>query len=388
MSNILLTFITGVVWCTVFSFLLHFFRKKHYDSRGIYIYAVSILYAFFMIRLFFPFDFDLGIPVSVPFFINIPYRWIKLNQHTLFGVTFPLIVPLTIFSLTVGAVKCFFLWKKYRRLNQIVLLSSSASQEEEQALLRLQKKLRVRGKIRLHKSSIFPVPFSLGIFRKRICLPEAECREEELEYILLHELNHFKRQDHLLILMARVTVCVFWWFPCSYMILKDLESFLEVRCDLFSTRGMDASRRAGYLEAIMQTMKRGETAKKPEKALALSLTGSGNQALLEERFETVAKNRRNSSLEKLEKWKSAAAALFLFGILVFSYSFIFFPAFHEKASEEIKASGSIEVTPEEGYILCTKDGKVYLVWEDQKFPMDPSLLEPKEEVGLDIVYEE
>ena len=365
-----------------------FFQEKALRFQGIYIYAVSILYAFFMIRLFFPFDFDLGIPVPVPFVINIPYRWIKLNQHTLFGVTFPLIVPLTIFSLTVGAVKCFFLWKKYRRLNQIVRLSSSASQEEEQALLRLQKKLRVRGKIRLHKSSIFPVPFSLGIFRKRICLPEAECREEELEYILLHELNHFKRQDHLLILMARVTVCVFWWFPCSYMILKDLESFLEVRCDLFSTRGMDASQRAGYLEAIMQTMKRGETARKTEKALALSLTGSGNQALLEERFETVAKNRRNRSLDKPGKWKSAAAALFLFGTLVFSYSFIFFPAYSEQASEEIKASGAIEVTPEEGYILCTKDGKVYLVWEDQKFPMDPSLLEPKEEVGLDIVYEE
>lgn len=80
--------------------------------------------------------------------------------------------------------------------------------------------------------------------------------------------------------------------------------------------------------------------------------------------------------------------LSLFLVLFVSYLFVLAPAFHEKASEEIKASGAIEVTPEEGYILCTKDGKVYLVWEDQKFPMDPSLLEPKEEVGLDIVYEE
>lgn len=379
MQNILLVFLTGVIWCSIFSLILHFLRKKRCDISGIFCGVSAGLYAVFFLRLLFPFDLDLGVPVKVPFLLNVPYEIIRLDQYTVFGFTFPLVVPLAGLLLLIGLIKCFFLWRKYRRLNAFTILGEEVTGDRIYRFLQLQDSLRIKGKIQLLESELFPVPFSAGLLKKKICLPTMDFTDEEYKNILLHELNHFKRHDLLFIFMARLATCIFWWFPCSYMVLKDLEDFLEIRCDLYATQGMERLQRAEYLNTILKIVENQESSWLHKKFTAMSLTGKGSAGLLEERFRTVSQNEKRQAVKK---WSFFSATVSIFFLFILTYSFIFFPSYDPPREKD-----SIEVTPENAYIICEGDGSGYMVYQNQRFHLDEELVEMSEQSGFEIRYE-
>lgn len=331
-----------------------------------------------------PFDFDFGKRVEVPFFLNVPYEIIRLNQYTILGISFSIIYPLVIFLLLIGLIKCFFLWREYRRLNAFAILGEEVTGDRIYSFLQLQDSLHIKGKIQLLESEFFPVPFSAGFLKKKICLPTMDFTDEEYKNILLHELNHFKRHDLLFIFMARLATCIFWWFPCSYMVLKDLEDFLEIRCDLYATQGMERLRRAEYLNTILKIVENQESSWLHKKFTAMSLTGKGSAGLLEERFQTVFRNEKRQSGKS---WKPFTAAVLFLSLFIFSYTVVLFPAYYDVPREEIEEGDSIEVTPENAYIICEEDGSGYMVYQNQRFHLDEELVEMSEQSGFEIRYE-
>lgn len=137
--------------------------------------------------------------------------------------------------------------------------------------------------------------FGIGVIHKRIILPDKDYTEAELRYVLLHEYTHFLKHDTVVKLLVALFCLIFWWNPVVYLLQKDLEQNLEIKCDLSVARTLCSKERAEYLRTILVLMKQSDRKHRiPFAAAALFKTDA--DAAIKERFETVmaySANRRN-----------------------------------------------------------------------------------------------
>lgn len=97
-------------------------------------------------------------------------------------------------------------------------------------------------------------PFISGIFRPRIVLPNIEFNIEELRYVFLHELTHWKNHDALLKYLVLLINVVHWFNPFAYMIRRDIDHFCESFCDKSVTNSMNKEERRRYCELILSVL--------------------------------------------------------------------------------------------------------------------------------------
>lgn len=121
-----------------------------------------------------------------------------------------------------------------RRTRRLV---RSALPCEDPELLQLFDKCReeagIRGHVRLMKSGIL-FPALHGLFRPSILLPYDYSRTysaEELRFILLHELMHFKQKDVFLLGLSRALQICHWINPLVRLAVRKYGDDLEMRCD-------------------------------------------------------------------------------------------------------------------------------------------------------------
>ena len=86
-------------------------------------------------------------------------------------------------------------------------------------------------KLQLRQSYRAQVPCLTGILHPTIILPVIKYSEEELLYILMHEVVHYKQNDVILKRMA-IWVCAFHFYnPLAWMLLANIQKCSEYACD-------------------------------------------------------------------------------------------------------------------------------------------------------------
>lgn len=115
--------------------------------------------------------------------------------------------------------------------------------------------IKVRGRTAANIESAFGV----GVLRRYIILPDKTYTDAELHYILLHEYTHFLNHDTAVKLLVTLYCIIFWWNPVVYLLQKDLEQTLELKCDRAIAQTLNAQERTAYLRAILSAMKHGCT---------------------------------------------------------------------------------------------------------------------------------
>ncbi|MBO7449369.1 MAG: hypothetical protein J6U54_03285 [Clostridiales bacterium] len=73
-------------------------------------------------------------------------------------------------------------------------------------------------------------PFVTGIFKTQICIP-SHIKNEEKEYLLLHEQIHIKNHDGFIKMAGFLIVCLHWFNPLVWLAYALFCSDLEMRCD-------------------------------------------------------------------------------------------------------------------------------------------------------------
>lgn len=131
---------------------------------------------------------------------------------------------------------------------------------------------------RIVVSPLATEPFVCGVFRACLVLPrgwDARLSRPELESILLHELAHVRRRDHLAIGMASWLAVVWWWNPLFWAVLSRLRSAQEEASD---DAAVVAGRidRGDYCGVLLQAAK---LARRPLAAPLLEPAGLGLHAL-------------------------------------------------------------------------------------------------------------
>lgn len=99
-------------------------------------------------------------------------------------------------------------------------------------------------------SSSISCPYTAGLFRPVIYLPDIELPEEQWRTILRHEVQHIRSHDELKKLFFLAIQALFWWNPLAHISRKEIDTILELQCDAKVTAGMSQEEVDAYLDLL------------------------------------------------------------------------------------------------------------------------------------------
>lgn len=100
-------------------------------------------------------------------------------------------------------------------------------------LEKAQRRLRIFRSVELRTSPDIAIPFTRGIFRPAIILPEEGhgWPQEQFEFVLAHELAHVRRHDCLTQLPAQTACALLWFHPLVWFAALQMRKERERACD-------------------------------------------------------------------------------------------------------------------------------------------------------------
>ncbi|MBQ1734221.1 MAG: M56 family metallopeptidase [Lachnospiraceae bacterium] len=207
-------------------------------------------------------------------------------------------------------------------------------------------------------SSSISRPYTAGLFRPAIYLPDIELPEESWRIILRHEVQHIRSHDEAKKLFFLAVQALFWWNPLAHISRKEIDTILELQCDAKLSAGMTNEEVDAYLALLKSLKDRNADRRIPVGASTLVL----DQKELDARFAALQCAGSSS-----KKRPPVVLYILLMTAFVMSYFVIIQPVrFPEKADykldtalpEDVQIEYSL-VSPEDLYIVY-KDGHYYL----------------------------
>ncbi len=167
---------------------------------------------------------------------------------------------------------------------------------EDPALLDLAARIGaeagVKRPVELYVNPLAASPMLLGVRKPCVVLPTAELPEEDLRFVLLHELTHYRRRDLPYKWLTQLTVCIHWFNPLVHWMAREVERTGELSCDEAVLRRLDGPGRRAYGDAILRTISAGGGYQTVHPSPALGAEGKH----LKERLETIMKFKKTGRL--------------------------------------------------------------------------------------------
>ncbi|MDO4296851.1 MAG: M56 family metallopeptidase [Lachnospiraceae bacterium] len=85
--------------------------------------------------------------------------------------------------------------------------------------------------IEILSSSVFDFPFTIGVIKKIIFIPDVELEDDEFEMIYQHEMTHIRNHDVLTKFLCLMIILLHWFNPLSYLVLHEFNILSEYCCD-------------------------------------------------------------------------------------------------------------------------------------------------------------
>lgn len=119
------------------------------------------------------------------------------------------------------------------------------------------ERLRVRTKLELLESAEVESPGLCGLWRPRLLLPKgftARFSAEELQFVFLHELAHWKRRDLLMNWVITVLQITHWFNPLVWLGFSRWRTDREMACDAMALEAAGEDRHQEYGRTILRLL--------------------------------------------------------------------------------------------------------------------------------------
>lgn len=352
------SFLVALAWCSIFILALTLFRKHVTLSGKHGAFALILVCILCILRMFLSYDFSFstGIPIRGVYAL---FSDFMLTTISVFD--FCLIPPWEIFLIIwgLGAVatlfRFFIQYHAYTKsLHPFSICQSKQMQTVSSSVLH-DFGMKINCSIlcipELH------MPGGIGVFHKKILLPDYNYSDEELYFILAHEYCHFRNGDLLLKYIIHICCCLLWWFPPIRLLQKQIMQATEIRCDMTVSEHLSRPFRIRYMDVLVQSMKRAsqKDGHRTDLPYIMTLSETASKSTMVERFKI---------LSKAPKTKTGSRNTILFAIIMcifFFASYLYLPLpSYEAPTEQLEGNGSTYIDPELSW-LYIKDGNYYLV---------------------------
>ena len=153
----------------------------------------------------------------------------------------------------------------------------------------------IKKPIELCVNPLISSPILIGFFHPCIVLPSADISEKNFQYIVLHELTHYKRRDMIYKWLVQITVCLHWFNPFVSLMSREVTRACEFSCDEAVLAKMGCSHAQDYGKTLLDAM--AAIGRYKENLGAVTL--SENKQLLKERLGAIMKFEKKSKAIRL-----------------------------------------------------------------------------------------
>ena len=372
----LFSFVTAVLLSSLLIVVLYLSRKSVKTIRMLNFGYLACLYLFCLGRMFFSVELPFTVVLAAPPLMN-PVADIYLDRPSQFFLLLLLWAAGSVFLLA------RLLTRACSGRRAIHRIPKQENQVLQEALEELQREQKCRIPIQVLCCPGLSTPCGIGLVRRKILLPSREYAADELRHILRHELQHFQTHDLLVKWMIRVFQCLFWWNPLVYLLGRDLDQVLEIKCDLSVTKGYGKKETVAYMRTIKHQLEQTIDREKTVPLTSASLVGNFAISNVEERFLYLAESLKPTQRKALPK--PAFAVLFA-ALIMASYSFVLQPSY--PAPEFDENGEKIQYMEIEDMKLAHKKDGTYEQIDPYGTVLVPSeLAEAMIEQGVEIIEE-
>ena len=244
----------------------------------------------------------------------------------------------------------------------------------ESILARITDTMDKKKEFRILQTESVHSPLIIGFHKYDILLPKVSLSDEELTFILTHEIMHAYRGDLWIKSFVNLLSILYWWNPFIYLLEKEIDKLLEFRADYFVIQKIEHEvDRTVYADCLLHIAK--EQGSYPSIPGSLSFLGHTKFALSQRIYFILGKTTR-----KLHLLSYAILIPFLL-LVMLSYSIILEPT--RPMDPKQKEEGSFELTPETAYFIRISDNEYHLYLEGKYVGTTPTY-----DIGVELpVYE-
>ncbi len=204
-------------------------------------------------------------------------------------------------------------------------------------------------RLRIRQTEMLDAPLLVGLFRPVLYLPAAALTQTDWQYVLLHELTHYRRHDLLYKWAAMLIGCIHWFNPLSHFVLKQIDLECEVSCDFAVAGHLPEAEQRAYMRTILELLC---VADRHPRLLTTQM--ASNKQILKRRF-TMLKTKKATG--KFMSALSAAVAIILFSTTVFASGILSGLTEDEYSIEMIANDGAVLTLTNKPFL---EDGEIYL----------------------------
>jgi len=146
----------------------------------------------------------------------------------------------------------------------------------------LMEEMGIRRRVPVLVSGEITSPMMIGFFRPKLLLSAGDYKAQELDFILRHELTHYKRHDLWYKLALLTANCVHWFNPFAWLLVREAAVDMELTCDDAVVAGGDTALRRAYSETLLAALHRQSGLN-----VALSTHFYGGKETMKERFRNI-----------------------------------------------------------------------------------------------------
>lgn len=117
--------------------------------------------------------------------------------------------------------------------------------------------VNIKKDIQVTITRLVSIPSVCGIVKPKILIPERmyhELGDEDLKYVILHELCHLKRKDIEVNIFVEIVRAMYWFNPVIWYILGKMKQDRELACDALVLTYLDSSEHNNYGRIIIKIL--------------------------------------------------------------------------------------------------------------------------------------
>ncbi len=152
---------------------------------------------------------------------------------------------------------------------------------------KIRKELGIKKNIEIYRTRLVDSPCLCGILKTKIFFPELEFSYEEMEFLLKHELYHYKRNDVFYNMLTALFWGINWFNPITWVFTAYLYNFCEISCDQYILKNCNQIERERYANLLIN-MSGGV---KGEKIYGLTSFKSQNEHFMKRRLYNIMRKK-------------------------------------------------------------------------------------------------
>jgi len=118
----------------------------------------------------------------------------------------------------------------------------------------IQEELIGQKRLEVYESSAISSPMLIGLLHTKLVFPtsQKQWQDKELEYIVSHELWHYRNRDLLWKLLLVLVWCLNWWNPFVLLMKRKCFFYMELACDEGVLKEVQEINRGDYAEMLLR----------------------------------------------------------------------------------------------------------------------------------------